>query len=119
MKKMVEKITILFAVMLLSQTANAAHIGSVTIKQVRVWDTHVLIRTNEEMTTPPACAENKEYIYVPLNVNNGHASDRKLSVILAAQAQKKIFNPNCSATCYDSGWLGNITQCTGDVSITY
>ena len=113
-----KKIILLLSVLLLSQNSNSAHIGAVSFKQVRVWDSYVLIRTNEPMTTPPECAERNDFIYIPLNVDLGHAANRKLSVILAAQAQNKVFNPNCSTICFDSGWLGKITQCSGDVSIT-
>ena len=95
--------------MFFSQVVDAAHIGQVTIKRIRLWDTYALIETNEAMTTP-SCAVKDNFFMVKLG--ESHHSDRRFAVLLSAFAQNKKLNPNCASTCDDSLWLGAITVCS-------
>jgi hypothetical protein len=92
----------------------AGHIGDVTIKTVRLWDQTLLIEMNEDINAP-SCATNSRWVKMTLDETN--ASNRKLSVVLAAHAQKSKFNPDCKDTCWDSGWMGKVTICQTNVSI--
>ena len=101
--------------LLICSESGAAHIGSVAIKRIRLFDTVALVETNEPINKA-ACATVDTYFVIPLDET--HASNRRLSVLLSAQAQGKLFDPNCTATCDQtwSGWLGNVTVCN-EVSI--
>lgn len=95
---------------MISTVSEAAHIGSVTIKRIRLFDTQALVKTNEPIDKA-ACATLNTYFVVPLDET--HASNRRLSVLLSAQAQGKLFDPNCTPTCDQSwsSWLGDVTVC--------
>ena len=103
------RVILISLVMIFSQVADAAHIGQVSIKRIRLWNTYALVETNEAMTTA-SCAEKDNYFMVKLGESDH--SDRRFSVLLSAFAQNKKINPNCATTCDDSLWLGAITVCS-------
>ncbi|MCW8825526.1 MAG: hypothetical protein OQK78_03785 [Gammaproteobacteria bacterium] len=108
--KWLKIIVCLFVMIFTASVANAIHLGDVTIKEIRVWDNRVLVKTNQPIIKAE-CATVDGYFSV--NLDENHASNRKLSVLLTAQASQKIVNPNCTTTCEStwSSWLGTVTIC--------
>lgn len=108
MKNVIYLLLVLLAV---SSNCHAAHLGNVTIKRIRLFNDSVLVETNEQIVKAD-CATVDRYFMVPLD--ESYASNRRFSVLLAAQSQNKIFNPNCTSTCSSkwASWLGDVTLCT-------
>lgn len=96
---------------------NAAHLGNVKITDIRLFDSLALVALDKNIV-PASCAVKVDGVtpltrHVVVKLDNDLVASRRLSVLLTAQAQGKVFNPNCLKSCNQtfSSWLGSITEC--------
>ena len=112
MHKYVVRISLL--VLLIIQTASAAHIGKVEVKRIRNFSpSYVVVWLDREINNPPACATVLNKIVV--TGTDTEWGKQKLSMLMTAMAAGYAVDSNCGNTC-KGNWDGQITVCS-EVSI--